>query len=93
MLGVDGMQALLIGGPLHGSLISLVDDKALTLNLQPSPGERTFYFRRSGSGYVDSDAVLFVCGRPTYEEVVDAIHRSALSKSAKMRALGHPPGE
>lgn len=82
------MQALLVGGPFHGSMISLSDQKALTLDLPSDTGKTVLYIRRSGGGFIDSDAALFVFGRPTYDQVLHAIERSALSKTAKMRTIG-----
>lgn len=82
------MQALLVGGPLHGKRILLDDDEARAVAGADAQGVEHVYVRRSGHAQFGSEVALFVDGRPTYEQVVDAITRSDLTQTAKLRVLG-----
>jgi hypothetical protein len=81
------MQALLVGGPLHGTLTTLEDERALSVTGEDDAAEFS-YIRRSSSAQFGSEVALFVYGRPTYEDVIDAVRRSSLSQTAKLRVLG-----
>ena len=82
------MQALLVGGPLHGTLATLEDETALSVTSEDAATAEFSYIRRSSNAQFGTEVTLFVYGRPTYDEVVDAIQRSKLSQTAKLRVLG-----
>jgi hypothetical protein len=82
------MQALLVGGPLHGKRIDLDDAHTRAVAGADDQGVEHVYVRRSSHSQLGSEVALFVDGRPTYDQVVDAITRSDLTRTAKLRVLG-----
>lgn len=82
------MQALLVGGPLHGKRVVLEDVHTRAVAGADAQGVEHVYVRRSGHAQFGTEVALFVDGRPTYEQVVDAINRSDLTQTAKLRVLG-----
>ena len=81
------MQALFVGGPLHG-LVEILEDKDALVLTREGDGEDIEYFRRSGGSALGSEMALFVYDRPTYEQLVDAVSKSAMTNTAKMRVIG-----
>jgi hypothetical protein len=80
------MQALLVGGPLHGTLFPLETPDAVMVSPEME-GDEFLYVRRSGGEDINPDLALFVYGRPTYDDVVDAVNRSKLTDTSKLRTL------
>ena len=85
-------QALLVGGPLHGAVMPLPSERAVTL-MPESEGEQYLYVRRSaGEAQVAAETALFVYGgKPTPAQVQDAVSRSSLSSTARLRVLSVAP--
>ncbi len=84
-------QALLVGGPLHGTLMPLQSERTVTL-MPPFEGEEYFYVRRSANAEGSAETAVFVYGgKPTPAQVNDAVERSPLTKTAKMRVLTVAP--
>jgi len=83
-------QALLVGGPLHGTVMPLARPLAVTL-MPEREGEQYLYVRRN-LGNPSAETALFVFGgKPTPEQVRDALSRASLTQTAKMRVLGPAP--
>src|SRR5258708_7304854 len=90
-------QALLVGGPLHGSVMPLPSERAVTLTPE-SEGEQYLYVRRSGARQDQprpqdsAETAIFVYGgKPTPAQVRDAVARCPLSSTAKLRVLAVAP--
>lgn len=83
-------QALLVGGPLHGQVVALASERAITL-MPEANGEQYLYVRRSTAA-ADSETAIFVYGgRPALSRVADAVERAPLTRTAKMRVLSVAP--
>jgi len=83
-------QALLVGGPLHGTVMPLARPLAVTL-MPEREGEQYLYVRRN-LGHPGAETALFVYGgKPTPDQVQDAVNRAPLTQTAKMRVLGPEP--
>ena len=86
------MQAVLVGGPLHGIMLQLDGDPALQSLSQSVNGRELVYLRRGtydNAGSVGGEIAIFVHGEPGYAEVADAIGQSDLmANTGKIRALG-----
>jgi hypothetical protein len=80
------IRALLVGGPLHGTLFQLDTDDAVFITPELE-GDEFIYVRRNGGDDLSPNLALFVHGRPAYEDLVDAIKKSELSDTTKNRTL------
>ncbi|MDB5806284.1 MAG: hypothetical protein JWN73_3606 [Betaproteobacteria bacterium] len=85
-------QALLVGGPLHGKLLPLSAERAVTL-MPEHEGEQYLYVRRTGgNANANAETAVFVFGgKPTPAQVQDAVDRAPLTRTAKMRVLSAAP--
>ena len=83
------MQALLVGGPLHGKVVPLEDKSALRVLSESAAGKEYSYTRRSTYAHGDSEIAIFVHGEANHEQVNDAVGRSDLmSNTGNIRTLG-----
>ena len=83
------MQALLVGGPLHGKMVALEDKSALKVLSESAAGQEYAYSRRSTYEHSGNAVAIFVYGEPDYQQVTDAIGRSDLmANTGNIRALG-----
>jgi hypothetical protein len=82
------MQALLVGGPRHGDVMLLDGGDKHVIVHKDEAGAQFLYVKRSSHSQLGTEVDLFVHARPTYDEVLDAIAKSSLSETAKLRVLG-----
>jgi len=83
------MQALLVGGPLHGKMVPLEDKSALRVLSESAAGREYSYTRRSTYEHAGNQIAIFVYGEPDFAGVRDAIGRSDLmANTGNIRALG-----
>jgi hypothetical protein len=81
---------LLVGGPLHGTVMPLARPLAVTL-MPERDGEQYLYVRRN-IGNPGAETALYVYGgQPSPDQVQDALSRAPLTQTAKMRVLGPLP--
>jgi hypothetical protein len=82
------MQAILIGGPLHGARLPLETDDALMITPEEEwDGDEFLYVRRDDDEAPSPDTALFVHGHLTHDELMKAVEQSEFGDATTLRAL------
>jgi hypothetical protein len=85
------MRAILVGGPLHGSLVPCDRLDVLSLASPQQPANMLEYRRRTALRHFEQNWTPFVFGDPTIDQLIDAISEAAQRDSIAMPGAAGDP--